>query len=250
MAENKSLVAVVIPVYQANMTDAEHASLRQCMQVLGNYPVIVVKPQALDLSAFKVQYPSLTFHSFDNSFFTGVDAYNRLMVSIDFYKTFTAYDYILIYQLDAFVFRDELKEWCAKGYDYIGAPSLHQAEFDKIPAEDARDFAHALSTQRVVLNGGLSLRKISSFLRYLKIYNTFYPAWKGNEDMLFCQEATRLKPMKLFMKLPDWREALHFAFEKSPAASYELTAHRLPFACHAWERYEPAFWAQFITVNE
>jgi len=250
MAENKSSVAVVIPVYQASMTGAEQMSLRQCMNVLGNYPVIVVKPAALDLSAFKQQYPSLTFQSFDNSFFTGVDAYNRLMVSVDFYKAFTAYEYILIYQLDAFVFRDELQEWCGKGYDYIGAPSLHQPEFDCIPAESARDFAHALSTHRVVLNGGLSLRKISSFLRYLKIYNIFYPAWIGNEDMLFCQEATRLKPMKLFMNLPEWREALHFAFEKSPAASYELTDHQLPFACHAWERYDAAFWAPFIAVNQ
>lgn len=250
MAENKSLVAVVIPVYQASLTDAERMSLRQCMNVLGNYPVIVVKPAVLDLSSFKEQYPSLTFQSFDNSFFTGVDAYNRLMVSVDFYKAFTAYDYILIYQLDAFVFRDELKEWCAKGYDYIGAPSLHQPEFDRIRAKSARDFANALSTRRVVLNGGLSLRKISSFLRYLKIYNIFYPAWKGNEDMLFCQEATRLKPMKFLMNLPEWREALDFAFEKSPEASYELTDHQLPFACHAWERYDPAFWVPFITVSQ
>ena len=51
MAENKSLAAVVIPVYQANLTEAEQMSLRQCMHVLGNYPVIIVKPAALDLSA-------------------------------------------------------------------------------------------------------------------------------------------------------------------------------------------------------
>lgn len=250
MAEKESKVAVVIPVYQASLTDAELMSLRQCMNVLGGYPVIIVKPAGLDLSALQRQYPALTFQSFDNSFFTGVDAYNRLMVSIDFYKAFTAYEFILIYQLDAFVFRDELSEWCAKGYDYIGAPSLHQPEFDSIPAKSAQDFAQALSTRRVVLNGGLSLRRIPAFLRYLKIYNTFYPSWKGNEDMLFCQEATRLKPMKIFMKLPQWREALHFAFEKSPAASYELTNHQLPFACHAWERYDAAFWAPFIAVNQ
>lgn len=250
MAENESLVAVVIPVYQANLTDAEQVSLKQCMAVLGNYRVIIVKPAALDLSALQQQYPKLTFQSFDDSFFTGVDAYNRLMVSSSFYKAFTSYQYILIYQLDAFVFRDELKEWCARGYDYIGAPSLHQPEFDTIPAGSAQDFANALSTHRVVLNGGLSLRKVSSFLRYLKIYNAFYPAWKGNEDMLFCQEATRLKPLKMFMKLPKWPEALRFSFEKSPAASYELTHHQLPFACHAWERYEPGFWAQFIAVKQ
>lgn len=250
MADKKSLVAVLIPVYQAKLSDAEQMSLRQCMAVLGNYPVIIVKPVSLDLTELQQQYPTLGFQSFDDSFFTNVDAYNRLMVSIDFYKTFTTYEYILIYQLDAFVFRDALKEWCGKGYDYIGAPSLHQLVFDSIPAASSQVFANALSTHRVVLNGGLSLRRIPAFLRYLRIYNTFYPSWKGNEDMLFCQEAARLRPLKIFMKLPDWREALRFAFEKSPAASYELTNHQLPFACHAWERYDPAFWAGFIAVNQ
>ena len=76
MAENKSLVAVVIPVYQANLSDAEQMSLQQCMNVLGNYPVIIVKPAGLDITAFKQEYPLLTFQSFDNSFFTGVDSYN------------------------------------------------------------------------------------------------------------------------------------------------------------------------------
>lgn len=250
MAENKSLVAVVIPVYQSVLTEAEQMSLKQCMTVLGSYPVIIVKPSGLDLSALAVQYPALRFQSFDDSLFTSVDAYNRLMTSVDFYKAFTAWEYMLIYQLDAFVFRDELREWCAKGYDYIGAPSLHQPEFDTIPAGSSQVFADALSTRRVVLNGGLSLRRIPAILRYLKVYNFFYPAWKGNEDMLFCQEATRLKPLKFLMRLPQWQEALLFAFEKSPAASYELTGHRLPFACHAWERYEPSFWKLFIPVNQ
>lgn len=250
MADKKSLVAVVIPIYHAMLTDAEQLSLKQCMTVLGDYPVMIAKPAGLDLSALQQQHPTIALQSFEDGFFTGVAAYNRLMVSVDFYKAFSAYEFILIYQLDAFVFRDELRAWCAKGYDYIGAPSLHQPEFDRIPAATSELYAQALSTHRVVLNGGLSLRRIPAFIRYLKIYNTFYPAWKGNEDMLFCQEATRLKPMKMFMKTPHWKEALRFSFEKSPAASYELTNHQLPFACHAWERYEPAFWSSYIIVNQ
>ena len=31
---------------------------------------------------------------------------------------------MLIYQLDAYVFKDELLNWANKGYDYIGAPWL------------------------------------------------------------------------------------------------------------------------------
>lgn len=219
------------------------------MKVLGHYPVKIVKPRSLDLSEIKTKYPSIDLVSFDDAYFTGTDAYNRLMVSIDFYRSFLPYRYILIYQLDAFVFRDELLDWCRKAYDYVGAPSLHQEEYDALPAADQNVYAGALTKNRFVLNGGLSLRKIPAFIRYLKIYNRFYPAWVGNEDMLFSQEATRLIPMKLFLRLPSWQEALRFAFEKSPAATFELTGHKLPFACHAWERYDPEFWSKYIDIQ-
>ncbi|SKC16826.1 DUF5672 family protein [Dyadobacter psychrophilus] len=246
----KSSVAVVIPVYKSVMSDNEKLSLMQCMEVLGTYPVKIVKPASLDLNAVKATYPNIELVSFDDVFFADVAAYNRLMISIDFYKKFLAYEYILIYQLDAYVFHDSLLEWCAKGFDYIGAPSLHLPAFDSLKAASYQQFADALSTHRVVFNGGLSLRRIPAIIRYLKIYNAFYPAWVGNEDMLFSQEATRLIPMKLFLKLPSWHEALGFAFEKSPAATYEITQHKLPFGCHAWERYDPQFWSTFIVENQ
>jgi hypothetical protein len=239
-------VAVVIPVYKLALTALERLSLRQCMKVLSSYPVKIVKPAGLDFPELEKEYPSIEFISFDDTYFNDIDAYNRLMIWDGFYKAFSDYEYILIYQLDAYVFRDELREWCRKGYDYIGAPSLHREEYDRLPAASKEIFSTALSGNRFVLNGGLSLRRIPAFLRYLKIYNLFYSAWKGNEDMLFSQEATRLIPMKLFLKLPAWEEALKFSFEKSPAATFEITGRKLPFACHAWERYDPDFWASFI----
>lgn len=244
-----SSIAVLIPIYQAELTLEEKASLKQCVAVLNKYPAILVKPEKLDVTFIQKEYPDLQAVSFSDDYFTGTDAYNRLLVSIDFYKTFQTYEYVLIYQLDAFVFKDELEQWCQKGYDYIGAPSFHWSELDALPASEKDKFSNALSSRRLVLNGGLSLRKISSFIRYLNIYNRFYKPWKGNEDMLFSQDATRLIPMKLFLKLPSWQEALLFAFEKSPEASYELTGHKLPFGCHAWQRYDPQFWSKFIDIR-
>lgn len=248
--QDNSSVAVVIPVYRATFTDYEKISLRQCMSVLSAYPVRIVKPESLNLDFVKTEYPGIEFISLADSHFNGIDAYNRLMISVDFYRIFSSFEFIFIYQLDAFVFRDELKDWCKKGLDYIGAPSFHDGELNKLPASGKDAFAQALATRRYVLNGGLSLRRVPAFIRYLKIYNAFYPAWKGNEDMLFSQEATRLVPMKLFLRLPSWQQALQFSFEKSPAATYELTNHQLPFACHAWERYDIEFWSRFIPVNQ
>lgn len=61
---------------------------------------------------------------FERHFFTSVEGYNKLCYNIDFYSAFRNYDYMLIYQLDAWVFRNELQMWCEKGYDYIGSPFL------------------------------------------------------------------------------------------------------------------------------
>ena len=36
---------------------------------------------------------------------------------------------MLIYQLDAFVFQDDLAYWCQQNYDYIGAPWLRDRDF-------------------------------------------------------------------------------------------------------------------------
>ncbi len=238
-------VVVLIPIYQTNLSESERASLAQGVAMLGRYPIRLVKPEGLAVDTILREFPDVNTESFPDHYFTGTDSYNQLLISLDFYRRFAQYEHMLIYQLDAWVFRDELPYWCARKYDYLGAPGFYQPEFDSLPANAASQFANALANRRLVFNGGLSLRRVKAIIRYLKIYQTFYPAWKGNEDMLFSLEATRLLPMKPFIKLPPWQEALRFAFEKSPAASYELTGHQLPFGCHAGERYAPAFWKSF-----
>ncbi|GAB3177946.1 DUF5672 family protein [Telluribacter humicola] len=247
-SSSSSLVAIVIPIYKADLTQAEKASLRQCLSVLSAYPTIVIKPASLLLNSLEQEYPALQFRSFDDKYFKSIDGYNELMVSRLFYESFSGYEYMLLYQLDAYVFKDELREWCAKGYDYIGAPGLEPAELFKLPAKAGNEYARVLSQHHPVLNGGLSLRRIPALLRYIRIYNLFYTRWPGNEDKLFSLDARRLAPMKFFIKLPAWQEALAFAFEKSPAASYTINHEQLPFGCHAWERYDPDFWKPFIQV--
>jgi hypothetical protein len=249
-SSSPSLVAILIPIYKTTLTKAEESSLRQCLKVLAAYPTYVIKPENLQIDTMQQQYPLLKFRSFDDKYFKSIAGYNELLVSRSFYESFSDYDYMLIYQLDAYVFRDELREWCAKGYDYLGAPGLEPDALSKLPAEAWEDYARVLGQNRPVLNGGLSLRRISAMIRYLRIYNLFYTRWPGNEDKLFSLDARRLAPLKYFIKLPVWQEALSFSFEKSPAASYEINNRQLPFGCHAWERYDPEFWKPFIPAEE
>src|SRR4051812_10478320 len=115
-------VAIVIPIYKPTLSQNEQISLDRCLNVLGRHPVVVIAPEGLALDGIDFQGKPVTVRRFAPEYFAGIAGYNRLMMSAGFYREFLDYRYILIYQLDAFVFSDSLLEWCALDYDYIGAP--------------------------------------------------------------------------------------------------------------------------------
>jgi hypothetical protein len=131
MTESKQ-VAVVIPFYKPTLTDHERISLQQCHKTLANYPIIAVKPQSLVLPGEVAGYSFYNIISFNDEYFKSIQGYNRLMLSAAFYEAFIQYEYILIYQLDAFVFKDELSFWCNQDIDYVGAPWMRKKEYPNI----------------------------------------------------------------------------------------------------------------------
>jgi hypothetical protein len=231
-------VAVVIPLYQTKLNPQEEVSLRQCVRILGKHPIIIVAPESLDLSFLSPFGITPKTIRFNDEYFTSTKTYNKLLTSTVFYEAFANYEYILIYQLDAYVFEDNLLAWCAKGYDYIGAPKLRK-----------HHLKGQASCSPVLFNGGLSLRKVKPLLRYIRIYQLFFNEWLANEDAMFSFAQRRARPFRFLLRLPHWKEALCFAFEQNPKISYELLGD-LPFGCHAWERYNPTFWKQFIPQQE
>jgi len=58
---------------------------------------------------------------FHGRFLTCPYSYNRLLMSACFYRSFRRFPHILVCQLDCLVFRDELEDWCAKDFDYVGS---------------------------------------------------------------------------------------------------------------------------------
>lgn len=251
------LVKVVIPIYKDSLTDKERISLRQACKVLSSYRLVVIHPQSLNLSKLAEEFPLLTFESFEDHFFAGISGYNRLMLSSDLYQRFINCEYILIYQLDAFVFRDELKEWCEKGYDYIGAPWLRKPIYNLPIVSSIIDLIHSYhklkgepSKQALfnkVGNGGLSLRRVQSHYRVtqdqaerIKFYISQKRHHLYNEDVFWATEAEGFK-------YPEPMEAIGFSFDKYPAYCFRLNGERLPFGCHAWySRKMRAFWKKFI----
>ena len=112
-------IAVVIPTHKTQLSPLEEISLAQCRKVLSRYPLIFVVPQGKN---FPYIAPNGSAVQFPPQYFQSVQAYNRLSMSPKFYATFADFDYILIHQLDAFVFYDAAENFCRLGFDYIGAP--------------------------------------------------------------------------------------------------------------------------------
>ena len=252
-----NVVKVIIPVYRTPLSELEERSLAQACQVLGAYPLVVIHPESLDPGDLATRYPALTFTSFADHFFQGISGYNRLMLSAIFYERFLDSTYILIYQLDAYVFRDELASWCAKEYDYVGAPWLCKPIY-RLPLISTwmrilRGYAHSrgrLSKQDLygkIGNGGLSLRRVESHYRATICLNAriqYYLEQKRchfyNEDVFWATEKTGFS-------YPPAREAIYFSFDKYPAYCYRLTGKRLPFGCHSWyKRKMKRFWKPII----
>ena len=217
--------AVVIPSYKEELSALEEVSLKQVRRELRKYPQINFGPERYSYSGETI--------TFDREYFADIQSYCRLLMSPHFYEAFREYEYILIYQLDAFVFYDALEEFCDLGYDYIGAPwSRYSWSGDRKPRTPQ------------VGNGGFSLRKVASFHSLLKTFETL-PNWSTfleyTEDAFFA-----------------WCALQGFNFTAAPVPVAELFSMEhmparhvrkikgIPFGCHNWQRFSADFYIKLM----
>lgn len=240
-------IVVVIPVYQEQPSDKELNYFFHNCKTLKNYHIVLVAPDGLDVSSYINDY-ILEVQYFKSHFFKDISGYNRLMLSDFFYKRFEQYRYMLICQTDALIFKDELLDWCKKDYDYIGAPWINKPIFlfqyvlVKKGIGCALQMLFRNNLFRAVGNGGLSLRKVSSFIEVLAD-NKQSEAWKINEDFYWSFFAQKERNN---FKKPSAREAALFSIELNPKKLMKKQNNVLPFGIHAWERYNPEFWKDII----
>jgi hypothetical protein len=64
-----------------------------------------------------------------------------------------------------------------------------------------------------------------------------------NEDLFWSLEAPKHDSQ---FRVASAEVALPFAFEMSPSWCFENNNNKLPFGCHAWARYDRAFWEQYL----
>lgn len=255
-------VSVIVPVYKESISEAERFSLNNTIRVFERRNIVIIAPVSLK-GFLEREYTNkkLVFKYFPGSYFSGISGYNSLMMSRFFYKSFSS-KYLLIVQLDALVFNDDLDYWCAKEYSYVGSPLFVGLSKPSKPLQ----FFHGG-------NGGFSLRKIDDFVKVLStprhmpnFYTTNFIAkrqfnyWEGLKTLahkfIFAYSFNPLLPKVNedifwsvlvpkycdFFKVASSQESVAFGFDAEPNYLYELNNSQLPFGCHAWEKYDKNFW--------
>jgi hypothetical protein len=271
-------VCIVVPLYKSfsNLSTDECLSFKQMCNILGKREICLIGPYNLDYKTY-IEFANnlgvkCKIINFDNKYFTSSSSYNVLLLSKYFYKKFSDFKYILIYQLDAWVFRDELDDWVEKKFDFIGSPFFDnydkaQINSDVIPGGNG---GFSLRNVQKVLNLFNRFEKLKYFKKYLfnnnrinlftfnqfigkrpiriyfKIKNVYRlekyldSGFNENEDIfwsIYCSYYFT------DYKVAPFSEALKFSFEANPSLLYELNTFKLPFGAHAWRKYDPLFWS-------
>lgn len=259
----KSTVCVVIPVHKHKPSGYERISFEQCFRILGQHDIVVLSPQGLDLSEYKAVVPNFNVRFINPQWQSSLLNYNKLKLSRYFYRLFQQYQFLLTYELDAFVFRDELEYWCNKGYDYIGAPWFvgHDKPGEELSGVGNSGFslrrvaAVKPLLQKMYLHSNLFVKQETkpvldavkqAALRLLSLGRENYSIQRFPslfEDHFLCEVAAKKNPA---FQIAPVQEAIGFAFETRPELLYQMNRQQLPMGCHAWWRYNLDFWKPHI----
>lgn len=226
---NKKCV-VVIPVYRKEPNVFEKASLKQVVNILGSkYELVLICPKSLDIS----NYDSTVNYNFSvlrcsDCYFKSQRSYSDLCEVWQLYNAFSEYEFMIIYQLDAWIFEDKLDYFMNLGYDYIGAPHLVNYGGNGIEGRNG--------------NGGFCLRKIKTFIDVCK--NTDFSSFGLMEDRVFTET------LKNKFKLAPINICREFSFQDVPEICFKLNGNKLPMGCHKFMHgnYRGGFWRNYIKI--
>lgn len=274
MTNPKKRVAVVVPMsMRKEITADEQISLKHLYTNLGGYDKYMIVPKGID---FNVE--GFAMLPFSENFFGSVLAHARLILSSKFYEAFSDYEYILMYHLDSLVFSDQLAYWCEAGYDYIGPPWIKHKDAPYagnktyegkvgnggFTLKKVESCLRVLNSKKLTLSPSDFWQKFyaskPALTRWLNMYKKIFKRFGFRNTVKY--ETKRLGQLmgtsvELFwadrakhyyppFKIAPVETAVKFAFECVPRYCYEVNGNKLPFGCHAWQRYDPDFWKPYL----
>ncbi len=266
-------VVILIPLStRPELTEEEVISMRQIRHYFGNYEKFLIAPEGMEVNheGFGVKY-------FPRRFFGSVAAHGRMLNTPQFYSHFEDYEYIFFHHLDALAFSDQLEEWCGKDIDYIGPPWIKCEDSPWVDRPRVGNGGFTLlriqKNLEVFRNRHLAepitywldlfsfhatapmigkLERLKGIFPFSIIAKRLLKEWYETEDPcpnnrnsdIFWSD--RASEYLADFKVASVEDGLKFAFEVSPRTCLELNGGKMPFGCHAWARYDRAFWEPFL----
>lgn len=194
MNQDKKVI-IAIPIYR-DLHEEEIVALDNNLEILRNYPTVLVKPRGLNTNALREKYPQVGEIEVSNQWLgtiNGIMGYNEMMTSPDFYSLFSDYEYLLICQTDVWIFRDDLMKWIDMDFDLVGAPWPNRKMYQHFPMKQylrlkvmlkpANKNLHCQMFGRIG-NGGFCLRKVELFKKLCIKYAQEIQLYNSLEDPL------------------------------------------------------------------
>jgi hypothetical protein len=76
----KFSATIVVPVYKTKLDNMEILSFKQCIKILGKYPIALICPKFLDISSYiKIAIENnkfLLIETFEDFYFSNIEGYN------------------------------------------------------------------------------------------------------------------------------------------------------------------------------
>lgn len=261
---NLKKVVIVIPIYRDFLDEFEKVSLESIICHFNDFEIVFVAPDQMSTKSYQNYFSQLANYRikyFSSDCFSSIEAYNKLLLNSQFYNSFEEYEFMLICQLDVFVFRNDLLAWCEKGYDYVGSPWIGSSRnFINLTFEKINKISRKLKGKKPkntaiifkVGNGGFSLRNIKKSIlitrekkEEIELFLKTKPESEYHIEDVFW--SLYVPEHYTDFKIPYWKEALNFCVDRKPKKALNLNNNQLPMACHRFNQPEPArFWKKYI----
>ena len=244
MKKNNKMI-IVIPIYNETPKQIEIASLKHFGETYNwKYDVRFICPKSFSVELINLYIKLINapekiyvqYKQYSDDYFKSTKAYSSLLKTNTFYNDFKDYEYMLILQTDVWVTNiNNIDEFIEESFDYIGAPILtNKQHWPGAPCCG---------------NGGLSLRRIESFIEYTS--NKEFvdelnenPIWNDYEDVFFCVGVSRY----MYVDMPIWEDCALFAYDMNPDILWKKMDGQMPeIGIHAWPKNIP-FWEDKLDI--
>lgn len=252
-------ICIVVPLHKNKLNDYERLSLSTIQKHFNKEKKFLVtyKENNIEIDNFQ------RIH-FDKTNFQNIDTYNKLCLSLEFYKKFTKYKYMLICQLDVLILNNKINKFLKYNLSYIGAPTGRKNPFDRSRKK--------LWARKFFCNGGFSLRKIKDFINvlesnkmnfpvnkfiitecmksgFVKYLSLYYKTLLSNErfkghffaqNLYVKEDSFWTYFANLFIKdfkMPNLNQCTSFGFDGDPEFYYSRNNKDLPMALHGDHEY-------------